>query len=185
MKKLIRWFVDSRVAANLLAIFLIAAGLVSARGLTVQLFPEVNPYAISITVPYPGASPEEIEQSIVEPIEEQIQGLAGIRKIDALAAENVANIIASLDFGEETDELANDIRNAVNQIQVFPADAEEPLISELETEEVIARVMVSGHRDPIELKRITDEIRTRILTNASTSRVQMAGIAEYLIDIQV
>ncbi|MEL6873584.1 MAG: efflux RND transporter permease subunit, partial [Pseudomonadota bacterium] len=106
MKKLIRWFVDSRVAANLLAIFLIAAGLVSARGLTVRLFPEVTPYAVTINVPYPGASPQEIEEGIIEPIEEQIQGLDGIRKIDAIAAENVGNVVAFLDFGSDTDELA-------------------------------------------------------------------------------
>ncbi|MEM1380933.1 MAG: efflux RND transporter permease subunit [Pseudomonadota bacterium] len=185
MKKLIRWFVDSRVAANLLAIFLIAAGLVSARGLTVRLFPEVIPYAVTITVPYPGASPQEIEEGIIEPIEEQIQGLDGIRKIDAIAAENIGNVVAFLDFGSDTDELANDIRNAVNQITVFPADAEEPVIAEIEDEEVVARVIISGDRDPIALKKFADTMRSRILNNDSTSRVAIEGVADYLIDIEV
>ncbi|MEM9839246.1 MAG: efflux RND transporter permease subunit [Pseudomonadota bacterium] len=185
MKKLIRWFVDSRVAANLLAIFLIAAGLFAARGLTVRLFPEVIPYAVSITVPYPGATPQEIEEAIVEPIEEQIEGLDGIRKIDAIAAENVGNVVALLDFGSDTAEIANDIRNAVNQITVFPADAEEPLISELEDEEVVGRVIVSGNKSGLELKKIADNLRTQILSNPSTSRVAMVGVADYLVDIEV
>ncbi|NRA29771.1 MAG: efflux RND transporter permease subunit, partial [Parvularculaceae bacterium] len=90
-----------------------------------------------------------------------------------------------LDFGEDTAELANDIRNAVNQITVFPADAEEPVISELESEEVVARVVISGNRDPIELKRYADEFRTNVLANPSTSRAQMVGVADYLIGIEV
>jgi multidrug efflux pump subunit AcrB len=185
MNKLIRWFVDSRVAANLLAIFLVAAGLVSARGLTVRLFPDVNPYAINITVPYPGASPEEVEEGIVEPIEEQVQGLEGVRKVDALAAENVANVLVLLDFGSDTAELANDVRNAVNQITVFPAEAEEPVISELESEEVIAQVILSGNRDPISLKKLADEMRSRIIASPAISRVEIVGVPEYLVEIEV
>ncbi|MCQ8185587.1 efflux RND transporter permease subunit [Parvularcula maris] len=185
MNKLIRWFVDSRVAANLLAVFLVAAGFVSARGLTVRLFPDVEPYAINITVPYPGASPEEVEEGIIEPIEEQVQGLDGVRKIDALAAENVGNIIVSLDFGEDTADLANDVRNAVNQITVFPEQAEEPLISEIKSEEVVAQVVLSGNRDPIELKKLADDLRARFLDSPEISRVQIVGVPEYLIEIEV
>ncbi|GGY39144.1 efflux RND transporter permease subunit [Parvularcula lutaonensis] len=185
MNKLIRWFVDSRVAANLLAIFLVAAGLVSARSLTVRLFPDVNPYAVNITVPYPGASPEEVEEGIVEPIEEQVQGLEGVRKVDALAAENVANVLVFLDFGEDTPELANDIRNAVNQITVFPADAEEPQISEVKSEEVIAQVVLWGDRDAIDLKKIADGVRSRIIASDAVSRVEIVGVPEYLIDIEI
>ena len=185
MKKLIRWFVDSRVAANLLAFFLVAAGLVSAASLTVRLFPELNPYAVNITVPYPGASPEEIEQGIIEPIEEQIQGLEDIRKIEAVAAENVGNVVAFLDYGSDTEELANDIRNAVNQITVFPEDAEEPVIAEIETEEVVARIVISGNRDAIDLKKIADRFRSRLLAEESISRVNIAGVADYLIEIEV
>ena len=185
MNKLIRWFVDSRVAANLLAIFLVAAGLVSARSLTVRLFPDANPYAINITVPYPGASPEEVEQGIVEPIEEQIQGLEGVRKVDALAAENVANIVVLLDFGEDTAELTNDVRNAVNQITVFPAQAEEPLISEVESDETIAQVAISGPGDLKELKKLADQLRAQIISSPEVSRVAISGVPEYLIDITV
>ncbi|NNU16289.1 efflux RND transporter permease subunit [Parvularcula sp. ZS-1/3] len=185
MNKLIRWFIDSRVAANLLAIFLVAAGLVSARSLTVRLFPDVDPYTVNITVPYPGASPEEVEEGIVEPIEEQVQGLDGVRKINGLAAENVANIVVQLDFGADTAEIANDVRNAVNQITVFPEAAEEPQISELESNETIAQLTVSGSRDPAELKKLADDLRSQIISSPAISRVEIAGIQEYLIDITI
>lgn len=185
MSKTIRWFVDSPVAANLLAVLLIAAGLLAVRGLTVRVLPDVEPYAVNITVPYPGASPEEVEEGIVEPIEEQLQGLEDVRKIDALAAENVANVLVYLDFGSDTPELANEIRNAVNQITVFPAQAEEPQISELIQNEVTARLILTGQRDVIDLKKLADTVRDRLLQSDAISRVDIIGVPEYLIDIEV
>ncbi|MEE4212128.1 MAG: efflux RND transporter permease subunit [Parvularcula sp.] len=185
MRKTIRWFVDNPVAANLLVILLVAAGLFSALSLTVRLFPDIDPYAVNVTVPYPGASPEEVEQGIVEPIEEQIQGLEDVRKIDALAAENVANIIVYLDFGSDTAELTNEIRNAVSQITVFPEQAEEPQISELEQPEVIARLVLSGNRSAKDIKLLADQLRNRLLAKDNVSRVDVLGVPEYLVDIEV
>jgi multidrug efflux pump subunit AcrB len=185
MRKSIRWFVDNPVAANLLVILLVAAGLFSAMSLTIRLFPDIEPYAVNVTVPYPGASPEEVEQGIVEPIEEQIQGLEDVRKIDALAAENVANVIVYLDFGSDTAELTNEVRNAVSQITVFPEQAEEPQISELEQAEVIARLILSGNRSVKDLKLLADELRSRLLNKESVSRVEVIGVPEYLIDVQI
>lgn len=185
MNRLIRWFVDSRVAANLLAFFLIFAGLFSATTLTIRLFPGTVSYAISVVVPYPGASPEEVEEGIVEPIEEQIEGIEDVREIDATAAENQASIIVNLDFGADTDELTNEVRSAVNQITVFPEEAEEPRVSEIDQDEKIAQVLVYGPIEAMDLKKAANDVRDRLLNYDSMSRVVVEGIPDYLIDIEV
>ncbi|MEO1041957.1 MAG: efflux RND transporter permease subunit [Pseudomonadota bacterium] len=185
MNRTIRWFVDSRVAANLLAFFLVFAGLFSATTLTIRLFPGTVSYAVSIIVPYPGASPEEVEEGIVEPIEEQIEGIEDVREIDATAAENQASIVVNLDFGSDTDELATEIRDAVNQITVFPEESEEPQISEIDQDEQVAQVLLYGPREAMELKKIANEVRDRLLNYDSMSRVVIEGVPDYLIDIEI
>jgi multidrug efflux pump subunit AcrB len=185
VKALVSWFLDSRVAANLLAFLLIAVGIVSARSLIVRLFPEINPYSVSITVPYPGASPEEVEEGIVEPIEEQLSGLEGVRQITSLAAENVASIIVELYEDQDVQEKVNEVRTEISQITVLPEQAEEPRITELEVDELVAQVVVSGDLDPVALKQIAQDVRTRLTGTTAISQARIAGVPDYLIDIAV
>ena len=185
MKALVSWFLDSRVAANLLAFLLVVVGVFAATTLVVRLFPEINPYSVSITVPYPGASPSEVEESIVEPIEEQLEGLEDVRKITSLAAENVASIIVALEDGADTQDKVNEVRTQISQITTFPADAEEPQVTELEVDELIAQVVLHGQADPVALKRAAQGIRTRLTQAEGVSQARIAGVADYLIDISV
>ena len=185
MKALVSWFLDSRVASNLLAFILVVVGVVSASGLVVRLFPEVNPYTVSIVVPYPGASPSEVEEGIVEPIEEQLEGLEGVRKITSLAAQNVASIQVELFEDQDTQEKVNEVRTEISQITVLPERAEEPQITELEVDELIAQVVIAGDVDPVTLKRIAQDARTRLSEAEGVSQARIAGIPDYLIDINV
>jgi multidrug efflux pump subunit AcrB len=185
MKRLIEFFLDNKVAANLLAGFLVVAGIAAGGSLIVRLFPDVTLYAVNVTVPYPGATPEEVEESIVEPIEEQLEGLEGVRKVTAVAAENVANVIVELQDGADTAELTNDVRTQIGQITVFPEGAEEPQIAELEQDELIAQLILSGPVDPVDLKLLAQDIRTRLADSPAISRAEIGGVPEYLVDIAV
>ena len=105
MNAIIAWMVRNRVAANLLMVFIIAAGLLSAAVITVQLFPDIELARLEIRVEYPGASPAEIEESIVKPIEEAVQSVEGIREIIGadsigyLSLEGLHNVSKSLKLG--------------------------------------------------------------------------------------
>lgn len=182
---LVRFFLDSKVAANLLALFLVGVGVLAGGSLVVRLFPETNLYAVQVAVPYPGASPEEVEEGIVEPIEERIEGLKGVRKTSAVAAENIGTVVVFLNDGEDVEARMNDIRTAISQITVFPAAAEQPQVSELESDEVIAQIILSGNIDAIALKRLAQGSRTRLSGYEPISRAEIVGLPDYLIDIAI
>ena len=75
MKNIIRWFIANTVAANLLMIFIIIAGLFTLSRLRMEVFPDITIPIINVSVIYPGASPEDIEESICVKVEEQVQGI--------------------------------------------------------------------------------------------------------------
>ena len=185
MKGLVSWFLDSRVAANLLAVVLVVVGIFAARSLVIRLFPEIDTYSVSVTVPYPGASPDEVADSIVLPIEEQLEGLEGVRKISSVSAENVGNVIIALYEDQDVQEKVNEIRTEISRITVFPEQAEEPQVTELEVDELIAQVVIAGDADPVTLKRLAEESRARLAQTDGISQARIAGVAPYLIEIEV
>ena len=89
------------VASNLLLFFVVVAGLASAGSLVQEVFPEFSLDTILVSVAYPGATPEEVEESIVRKIEEQIKAVEGIKEITATASEGVANVSVELKLGTD------------------------------------------------------------------------------------
>jgi len=81
MEKIIRWFIANSVAANLLMLFIIFAGLFTVLQLRMEIFPDINLGIINVSVVYPGASPEDIEESICIRIEEQLAGIDGVKRM--------------------------------------------------------------------------------------------------------
>ena len=92
MNNIITWFANNKVAANLLMIFILIAGLISLMSIKLEVFPELSPDRISITVIYQGAAPEEVEEGVCVKIEEAVQDLTGIKKITSVAAEATGTV---------------------------------------------------------------------------------------------
>ena len=87
---MIRWFTENGVAANLLAGVIVITGLFIASTIKLELFPKITLDFVSISVPYPGAAPSEVESGVVELIEDRIQDIEGIKKINSQASEGFA-----------------------------------------------------------------------------------------------
>lgn len=185
MKKLIELCLENRVAANLFATVLIIAGFLSLQTLNMRLFPEITLNAISITVPYPGATPTEVETSIVKPIEERLEGMEGISKITGLAASSVASVVVDLEEGESIPEMLDDIQTEINRITVFPQRSERPQVTHAETDELAARIILYGDKDIATLKKWAERVRADLADKPEISRVTIAGAPEYLIDISI
>ena len=96
MRDPIAWFARHRVAANLLMIVVVAAGLMTLPTITREVFPDITPDLVTVSVAYPGASPEEVESTIVERIEERLEGLVGVRRLTSTAGEGRALVTAEL-----------------------------------------------------------------------------------------
>ena len=185
MKTLIEGALKNRVAANLFALIIILSGFIMAQTLTMRLFPNLVLQAISIAVPYPGATPTEVETSIVKPIEERLEGLEGVRKITALAGTGVASIIVDLEEGESITEMLDDIQTEIDRITIFPQDAEEPQITHVETEELAARLVIFGDVDLGTLKKTAERIRSDLTEKDGLSRANIGGAPPYLINVAI
>ncbi|MGJ8653950.1 MAG: efflux RND transporter permease subunit [Opitutaceae bacterium] len=182
---MIRWFTENGVAANLLAGIVIVAGIVSALTIKLELFPELDLDIVSVAVPYPGAAPEEVETGIIELIEDRVQDVEGIKKITATAAEGYGSLAIEVERGYDATEVADKIKVRVDAIDNFPEEAEEPTVEELLIRNEVISLAVFGDTDPKTLKEIAEFIRDELNTKENITQVDIKGIAEFEISINV
>ena len=185
MKRVIAWCAENHVAANLAMVVIIVAGLGTLPTLTQELIPSIELDTITVSVLYPGASPEEVESSITNRVEDELQGRAGIKRIRSFSAEGLSSVSAELMAGEDVRRRLDDIRAAIDGIDTFPQDAEEPLIQQLEVENRVLNVAVSGAVDEWTLKQVGQQIRDEIAALPGVSDVQLKMARPYEIAIEV
>ena len=109
MNGAIRWMIRNGVTANLLMIFVLIAGLFGALSLRKQVFPEFSPDLINISVAYPGASPVEVEEAIVIPIEAALESIDQIDEVNATASQNLAVVTAELRSGVDRQQALDEV----------------------------------------------------------------------------
>ena len=173
------------VAANLLMFFIVAAGLVSMGGLVQEAFPVLSFDFIEVSVPYPGATPDEIEESIILRIEEQLSGLNGVRDVSAVAGEGLASVMAGLKTGTNIGRALADIEAAVNRIQTFPAGAERPEIRQMTNRQSVIRLALYGDVSERALKEAAYRLEEDLAALPEVSYVQTSGVRQYEISIEV
>ena len=181
----IAWMARNHVAANLLMVFLIAGGLLIGSKVKQEVFPEVELDRVSIVVPYPGASPEEVEKGIILPIEEAVRGLDGVKRVTASASEGSGSVMVELLLGANGDKLLQDVKNAVDRIVSFPQDAERPIVSLLEARHEVISVIVYGDVDEKVLREMGEYVRDELLLNKGITQVDLAGVKPLEISIEV
>jgi multidrug efflux pump subunit AcrB len=182
---LIAWFAHNPVAANLLMLLIVAVGLVSAFQIQRSMFPAFDVEMIFINVAYPGAAPEEVEQGIVLKIEEAINDLDGIKRVESDAFESAARMMIDPQPGTNLSRLLADIQNRVDAIAQFPGEAEKPVISQPEVLFPALTLQLSGNIDERSMKSLADEIRRELLTVPAISAARVVGAREYEIGIEV
>ena len=126
---LIGWFATNHVAANLLMIFIISAGLYSVFSIKKESFPNFSFDIVNVVVPYPGAGPEEVEEGIVVKIEQAVDDIVGVREIQGFAGEGSGRVTIEVKNGFDIGEITDEVKLAVDGINTFPPDAERPIIS--------------------------------------------------------
>ena len=145
MSGMIAWFARNEVAANLLMVLIIFMGLWAlAEKIPLEVFPSFERDAVNISMAYRGATPAEVEESIVIRIEEAIEGLQGIEEITSNASEGSARIRVEVTKGYDPRALLDDIKNRVDAINTFPQDTERPVYSVVEITREVISVVISG-----------------------------------------
>ena len=138
MNASIAWFVRNPIAANLLMLLILASGFIGAMGMGKEVFPSTPVNFITVSMPYPGAGPREVEEQIVVRIEEAIYTLEGIKHIRGQARQSRGLVTVEVEDGYDMTKMLNDIKARVDSIITFPSDAERPIVrEEIAREEVI------------------------------------------------
>ena len=184
MNGIISWMARNGVAANLLMVFMLVAGFTSFFQITVMLFPEQDENVITISVPYPGASPAEVEESIIRRIEENVESVEEILDITSVASENMGTVSVELVQGADTMRRLDEITSEVDRITTFPVDAEEPQISIRSNSQRALQLVVAGSTTERELKELANRIKDELTFMEGISIVDISGARDYEISIE-
>lgn len=182
---MIRWFTENGVAANLLAGVIVITGLFIASTIKLELFPKITLDFVSISVPYPGAAPGEVESGVVELIEDRIQDIEGIKKIYSQASEGFAFVNAEIERSYDIKAISDKIKSRVDTITNFPIEAEEPQVEEILIQNEVISLAVYGDTDTKTLKTIADYLKSELNFQKGISQVKIKGLTAPEIAIHI
>jgi len=180
-------FVQNHVAATLLALAFIVAGLAALMTGKVrrEVFPEIVPNIVSVSVIYPGATPTEVEQGVCQRIEEAVASITGVDKVTATAGEGSGSVVVETLQDADVNRVLDDIKNRVDAITNFPAEIEEPIISRLVVRKEVINVSISGDINEMALKRLAERTRDALTDLPEVSQVELAAVREYEVAIEI
>jgi HAE1 family hydrophobic/amphiphilic exporter-1 len=185
MKKLAQWSINNRVAVNLIMMFIIVAGLLTVTNMRREMFPQFALDMINVSVPYPGASPAEVEEGICIKIEEKIKGIENITRTYSSSREGLGSVTVELDKDADVQKIMDDIKNEVDLIDTFPFEAEDPVITEIINRNPAITVAVYGDVPEKMLRRAADRIRDDLVDTGPISLATLVGVRDYEIAVEV
>ena len=185
MHTAIAWFVRNPVAANLLMFILCVGGILSLLTVNQEEFPNMEVPVVSITVPYLGAAPEEVEQGVCIRVEEAVDGIEGIEEIHSVASEGSCQVMAELALNANDVVALNEIKSQVDGINSFPVETEKPIVSKFSIVRNVAQVALSGNADERILKDWGQRLRNEIAALDGISQVGIKYVRPYEISIEV
>jgi len=179
------WMARNAVASNLLMAALIFGGLVFLANIKQEVFPEFSLDTIAITVPYPGASPAEVERAVTKAIEENVRGLEGVKTVTSTSAEGVSSVLVELQLDAGRDRALSDVKAAVDRITSFPQDAERPTVRLLEFKNQVLSLMIYGDAPEKSLRALADQVREGLLRDPNISQAELAAVRPLEISVEV
>jgi len=183
---LILRFIQNPVAANLLMVVLLVGGAISASRLQSQVFPTISPGTVTVTVPFPGATPAEVEEGITRRVEEAVLGIDGVKRVNSTASENVGRIVIETNDFADRQLVKDDVESAVDALSDFPPEnAEKPVVVAPKPTGGVVTLAVVGDLDALALRRAAEQIERDLLTQPGVSLVSLSGDRDYEISIEV
>ena len=193
MKNLVKAILRNRPAVNTIMLAIVIVGAVSFTSIRRELFPEITLDFITVSVPYPGASPEEVEEGICQKIEEYVQSIDGIKKMTSTASEGLGMVQLELETNvKDPQKVLNEVRSEVDRIPSFPQLAENKQVTLATIRSAAILLAVLGPDDEatdpeyhLKLRDLTEKIRTQLLKLKTVKNVTIEGGRDFQIDIEI
>lgn len=181
----IAWMADNAVASNLLMLVLILGGLVFLGRIKQEVFPSFDLDQVIINVPYPGASPAEVEQGVILAAEEAVRGLDGIKEVRSTASEGTGVVAIELLLGTDPNKALADIKSAVDRITSFPEEIERPVVSLATIRQRVIDVVISGNVPIESLRDLADRTRSELLSRDDVTYAELVGARAREISVNI
>ncbi|EID4388867.1 efflux RND transporter permease subunit [Vibrio vulnificus] len=175
---LISYFAHNSVAANLLMVFIIIMGIVSFFFIQRQMFPNIEVNYINVSASYPGASPQEIEESILLKMEESLKDVTGIKQAVSTASRGNAHISLEINVKADIKEVLDDVKQRISTIASFPKGMEPVNIYQYEFRQDVIELSLVGDRPLEELKPIAKKIEDELLQLQNVMLVELSAPEE-------
>ncbi len=183
---LLAWFARNHVAANLLMLAIVVVGIVVAVNIRQEIYPIFELDTVNIDMQYRGASPEEVEQSIILPIEAEVRSLELTRRIESSASEGRASVTVEIMPGFDRNRALQEVTAAVQRISMFPDEIEPPVISlGSGRRRGVVYVAVFGDLDQRTLIRFAHQVEDGLLAQPEVSLVVLRGVRRPEIRVEV
>ncbi len=187
----VKWAIRNTPAMNTVVLAVLIVGTISAFMLRREVFPQFELEIVLVTVPYPGASPDEVESGICQKVEEAVRSVDGIKKVTSVAAEGAANIVIEVRSDvPSVQKVLNEIKSQVDRIPSFPDLAEEPEVQQItfRNKAISVGVIQENSTAPdaeLQLREITEQVRDDLLLIPEISQAEIAGERKYQIDVEI
>ena len=185
MRGLIKYFVKYPVSANVIMLLIIIFGCMGLFNLRKTFFPERTAKIIIVDAVFPGASPLEIEQMVTLKIEDNIDGITGIKRITSKSLENTSSVIVEIENNADNQVVTQDIKNAIDRINSFPDDMESPSISLMEDLNPAISFALNGDVSLNQLKKAAEEIEDDLKAMDGVSKIRISGYPVEEMEISV
>ena len=182
---MIRFFTLHPTAANLLMLLLMLAGLVTLPIIKRETLPEIKTHEVEVKVVYIGATPVDVEQKICRPLEDAIDGISFIEEIRCESRQALAIAVVKMLEDGDFRVFMDDIKSAVDEIDSFPDETEEPVIRELGRVQDVVTVALTADIKRQELKDLAEDIKQRMLRDPAIPLVEIEGFSKRQFQIQI
>ncbi|MAQ70563.1 MAG: heavy metal resistance protein CzcA [Alphaproteobacteria bacterium] len=183
---LVTWFQGNHAAANILMLFFLIAGLASLTQMVRETFPTIDPKIISVTVPYPGATPSDVESGITRRVEEAVIGVQGVKRVESNAQEGIGIITIEIEDFVNGEEVLNDVETEIDSLQDFPPEnAEEVNIVRVKPRSSVLTLVVYGDAERVSLREWAETIEDQLIGLPNISLVELAGTRDREISIEI
>ncbi len=185
MKRVIASFARNTVFANILLVLIFLVGGFAVKNMVRENFPEFELDMITITVPFPGADPEEVEEGINRKIEEAVESVEGIKLLTTYSSENVGTALIEVKEGFSGNQVLDRLKTKIDAISTFPVDAEKPIVTDLLLKDPVILLYLSGNMPERRIKEWAAQMKDELQLLPGISQVDVLGAREYEIAIEV
>jgi len=185
LKSILKYFFGNSVLANILMLLILSCGVAGYFMMVREIFPRFTLDVVTVSVAYPGADPEEVEEGIAIKLEEAIEGIEGIKDVTTTSQEGSCSAVIECKDNVSVIVVKDKVKNKVDAITTFPEDAENPIVSQVEFLDSVCSVVISGDLPESQLKELARQVEYELLRIKGISQTGITGIRDYEIAIEV